>query len=44
MVLQTNVMSYGGDGKVVSAAAKPQTAKNDAVARYRAKWDRVLGR
>lgn len=43
MLLQTNVMSYGGDGKVTSAPAKPQAAKNDAVARYRAKWDKVLG-
>jgi hypothetical protein len=43
LVLQTNVMSYGGDGKVINAPAKPQAAKNDAVARYRAKWDRVLG-
>src|SRR5262249_34986739 len=43
MVLHTNVMSYGGDGKFVSAPAKPQVEKNDAVARYRAKWDRVLG-
>jgi len=46
MVLQTNVMNYGGDGKPVAAlrpqGVKPQAA-SDPVARYRAKWDRVLG-
>ncbi len=47
MQLQTNVMSYAGSGTTISAPPNSKAAQAskgyDAIARYRAKWDRVLG-
>jgi hypothetical protein len=45
MQLQTNVMSYAGSSKISSFPQRSNSAAKayDAVARYRAQWDRILG-